>query len=99
MYRICQESLTNIVHHAAAHQSRICVDVADGRARIILRDNGRGFEPDIALAQDFGGDHFGLRGMRERAALLGGTYEIFSQPGAGTSILIDIPANLQAHPE
>ena len=47
MYRICQESLTNIVHHAAAHQSRICVDVAGGRARFILRDNGRGFEPNI----------------------------------------------------
>ncbi len=99
MYRICQESLTNIVHHAAAHQSRICVDVAGGRARFILRDNGRGFEPNIALAQDFEGDHFGLRGMRERAAALGGTCEIFSQPGEGTSILIDIPANTQAHHE
>jgi signal transduction histidine kinase len=99
MYRICQESLTNIVHHASAHQSRICVDVADGRARIILRDNGRGFEPDIAFAQDFEADHFGIRGMRERAAALGGTCEIYSQPGAGTSILIDIPANVQAHHE
>ena len=99
IYRICQESLTNIVHHAAAHQSRICVDVADGRVSIILRDNGRGFEPEFALAQDFEGDHFGLRGMHERAAALGGTCEIYSQPGAGTSILIDIPANAQAHHE
>lgn len=99
IYRICQESLTNIVHHAAAHHSRICVDVADGRARFILRDNGRGFDPEIALAQDFEGDHFGLRGMHERAAALGGTCEIFSQPGAGTSILIDIPTNTQGHHE
>ena len=53
MYRICQESLTDIVHHAAAHRSRICVDVAEGRARFILRDNGRGFEPVVALAQPF----------------------------------------------
>jgi len=99
MYRICQESLTNIVHHAAANQSRICVDVVDGRARFILRDNGRGFEPELALAQDFDGDHFGLRGMRERAAILGGSCEIFSHPGAGTSILIDIPANSPVHHE
>ncbi len=99
MYRICQESLTNIVHHAAAYESRICVDVADGRARIILRDNGRGFDPNIALAQNFKGEHFGLRGMHERAVSLGGTFEIFSNPGAGTSILIDIPANAQAHHE
>ena len=99
MYRICQESLTNIVHHAAAHQSRICVDVADGRARFILRDDGRGFEPTIAMAQTHEEDHFGLRGMRERAAALGGTCEIYSQPHAGTSIVIDIPANAQAHHE
>jgi signal transduction histidine kinase len=99
IYRICQESLTNIVHHAAAHKSRICVDVADGRARFILRDNGRGFEPEVALAQDFEGDHFGLRGIRKRAAALGGTCEIYSHPGAGTSILIDIPANAQNHHE
>jgi signal transduction histidine kinase len=99
MYRICQESLTNIVHHAAAHQSRICVDVADGRARFILRDNGRGFEPSLALAQTYQEDHFGLRGMRERAAALGGTCEIYSQLNAGTSIIIDIPANAQAHHE
>ena len=99
MYRICQESLTNIVHHAAAQQSRICVDVTDGRARFILRDDGRGFEPNVALAQTYREDHFGLRGMRERAAALGGTCEIFSQFDAGTSIAIDIPANAQAHHE
>jgi signal transduction histidine kinase len=51
------------------------------------------------MAQTHEEDHFGLRGMRERAAALGGTCEIYSQPHAGTSIVIDIPANAQAHHE
>ena len=91
MYRICQEALTNIVHHAAANEARICLDVYDGGARLVVRDNGRGFEPAIALAQEHNREHFGLRGMQERAQSLKGTCDIFSKPGAGTSIVIDIP--------
>ena len=91
IYRICQEALTNIVHHAAANEARICLDVYDGRARLVVRDNGRGFEPAIALAQEHNREHFGLRGMQERAQSLKGTCDIFSKPGAGTSIVIDIP--------
>ena len=93
MYRICQEALTNTVHHAAADEARICVDVVDGRARLVIRDNGRGFEPAIAMTQEYEEEHFGLRGMQERAQMLNGTCDIFSQPSAGTSIVIDIPAN------
>jgi signal transduction histidine kinase len=93
MYRICQEALTNTVHHAAANEARICVDVVDGRARLVIRDNGRGFEPAIAMTQEYEQEHFGLRGMQERARMLNGTCDIFSQPSAGTSIVIDIPAN------
>ncbi|MFN2279291.1 MAG: sensor histidine kinase, partial [Candidatus Promineifilaceae bacterium] len=51
LYRICQEGLANIVHHAAAQNSRICVDVSEGRAQSIIRDDGRGFEPQAVLAQ------------------------------------------------
>ena len=97
LYRICQEGLANIVHHAAAQSSRICVDVSDGRAQSIIRDDGRGFEPQAVLAQPHNEHHFGLRGMRERAAALGGTCRIYSQPNAGTSIVIDLPANIQPH--
>ncbi|MEZ4514120.1 MAG: GAF domain-containing sensor histidine kinase [Chloroflexota bacterium] len=92
LYRICQESLTNIVHHAAASEARICVDVENGVARLSVRDNGQGFEPEIALARDYGDEHFGLRGMIERSRSLGGSCDIFSQPAAGTSIVIEIPA-------
>ena len=99
IYRICQEGLSNIVQHAGAHESRVCVDVADGRARFLLRDDGRGFDPNVTQSQSFDGDHFGLRGMHARAAALGGSCEIYSKPGEGTSIVIDIPANTQDHHE
>ena len=97
LYRMTQECLTNIVHHAAATEAKVCVDVENGRARLVVRDNGRGFEPDIALAQEHGQEHFGLRGMQNRAYSLGGTCDIFSQPEAGTSIVIDIPAAWQGN--
>jgi signal transduction histidine kinase len=97
LYRICQEGLANIVHHAGARNSRICVDVSDGRAQSIIRDDGRGFDTAAILAQPYSEDRFGLRGMRERALALGGTCRIYSQPDAGTSIVIDLPANMQAH--
>lgn len=93
LYRIAQECLTNVVQHAAASESRVCVDVEDGRAQLVVRDNGRGFEPDQAVVQEHGREHFGLRGMQDRARSLGGTCDIFSQPGAGTSVVIDVPAN------
>jgi signal transduction histidine kinase len=91
LYRIAQESLANVVQHAAASQARVCVDVENERASLVVSDDGRGFEPRIALALDYEQGHFGLRGMEERARSLGGTCDIFSQPDAGASIVIDIP--------
>lgn len=93
LYRICQESLTNVVHRAAATHVHVCLDVEDGRAWLIVRDNGRGFETALALAQEYGQEHFGLRGIQDRARSLGGTCDIFSQHGEGTSIVVDLPAN------
>lgn len=92
LYRLAQECLTNVVHHAAATEARVCLDVEAGRARLVVRDDGRGFEPEIALQQLYDREHFGLRGMQERARALGGTCDIFSHPSAGTSVVVDIPA-------
>ena len=94
LYRISQEALANIVHHAAASQASVCVDVVNNRATLSIRDDGRGLEPEVALSQQHGREHFGLRGIQERARSLGGTCDIFSQPGAGTSIVVDIPAHI-----
>jgi signal transduction histidine kinase len=99
LYRMAQEGLSNVVHHAAAGEAQVCLDVEGGRARLAVRDDGRGFEPEVALTQVYGAEHFGLRGMQARARALGGTCDIFSQPGAGTSVVVDIPANARLEAE
>lgn len=91
LYRISQEALNNVVQHALAREARICVDVAEGRAKLVVRDDGQGFDTAVALAQEFNREHFGLRGIKERTKALGGDCHIFSKPGAGTSIVVDIP--------
>lgn len=91
LYRISQEALANIAHHAGAERVQVCVEVAAERAMLSVRDDGRGFETEMALKRAYGRDHFGLWGMQERATSLGGTCEINSRPGAGTSIVVDIP--------
>lgn len=89
LYRIVQESLTNVARHAQATEVIVSLyrDPA-GKITLDINDNGRGFASvDQSMRKSFG-----LIGMRERAAMLGGEMKIHSQPGAGTSIEIVIPA-------
>jgi signal transduction histidine kinase len=85
VYRILQEALTNVARHAAAR--RVMVRLVRDEATVELRvqDDGTGFEPED-------GGRLGLRGMRERVALLGGSIEVESQPGAGATITARFPA-------
>lgn len=91
LYRICQESLANVANHASAENVRVCLDITTGRASLIIRDDGVGFNPATIIVRNNGDEHFGLRGMQERARAMGGTFDVFSRPAAGTSIVIDIP--------
>ena len=91
LYRVCQEALTNTVHHAAASDARVCLDVQNERVGLIVRDNGRGFEPIEAMRPKAGNEHFGILGIQERIQLLGGTCDFFSRPGHGMSLVIDVP--------
>lgn len=93
LYRMSQEALNNIGAHAQASEARVCVDVAGGRAQLVVRDNGRGFDTAVAFSRRFDHDHFGLEGIQKRAESLGGECHIFSQPGAGTSVVVDIPVS------
>ena len=86
IYRLVQEALHNIGKHARAEHASVRLSHQDGKARIEVRDDGVGFEPARA------GEGFGLTGMRERVALLGGTLEVHSSPGEGTAIRIVLPA-------
>ena len=93
LYRICQESLANIVTHADAACARICLDIEAGRAKLLVRDDGIGFDPLVTGEDEDSAEHFGLRSMENRVRTLGGTFDIFSRPQEGTSIVVDIPVN------
>ena len=94
VYRLVQESLTNIVRHARAGEVIVEINGGEHGAEIevIVRDDGGGFNP--ALPHVPGARvPSGLWGMRERVELLGGSFEIDSAPGAGTRIAATIPLN------
>ena len=90
LYRITQEALNNIAKHARAGKVDIILEHRDQHVSLIIEDDGVGFDG----AQAFGRSHqgLGLIGIRERAALVGGTVEIESQPQQGTTVFIRIPA-------
>jgi signal transduction histidine kinase len=88
LYRIVQESVSNIVKHSQATQARVAVQRDASRVLLTISDNGRGFVPGMHAGPGSGG--FGLIGMSERVQLLGGTSRINSVPGHGTTITIEI---------
>ena len=81
VYRLVQECCNNIAKHSGASSVNISVSSADGWVRLAVEDNGVGFRVEEALARK---DSFGLSGMRERVALLGGRFEIRSYPKNGS---------------
>lgn len=87
VYRIVQESLTNVARYAEAHTVSILVERRGNAIVTVIEDDGRGFDVDL-IKKD---RHLGLMGMQERAELLGGTLTIESAPGKGTSIYVSIP--------
>jgi PAS domain S-box-containing protein len=85
VYRLVQEALNNVSKHSMARSADLTVRAARGAIEVEVRDNGVGFEPTLVR------EGFGLVGMRERAALLGGTLEVESTRGAGTRLRAEIP--------
>ena len=87
LFRILQESLTNVARHAGATQVEVSLDRSDDELTLTVRDNGRGFQ----TADPRKPNSYGLLGLRERAYLLNGSVNIESAPGAGTTIEVHIP--------
>jgi signal transduction histidine kinase len=85
IYRIVQESLTNIARHSQATAASVVIDRRGNAIRLIIEDNGIGFDPTVVR------NSLGLQGIRERAALFNGRLTIEAQPGQGTSLFIEIP--------
>lgn len=88
--RVIQEALTNARKHAQASQVRVRFERMDGTGRIIVQDNGRGFDPNTP--RENGGQHCGLGIMRERMQGVGGTLDIDTTLGKGTRIIMNLPA-------
>jgi PAS domain S-box-containing protein len=87
MFRIFQETLTNVARHAKATRAEVVLQKQPDRLVLLIRDNGRGFDQsDPSLSKSLG-----LLGMRERAAILGGQVNIASAPGRGTTVTAWIP--------
>lgn len=83
LYRVAQESLTNAARHADAQRLEVSLGPADGAVTLTIADDGRGIEAACEGA--------GIRGMRERALLIGAALDITSAPGAGTRIRLTAP--------
>jgi PAS domain S-box-containing protein len=87
LYRILQESLTNVARHAKARRVEIALEQTDGSLKLTVRDDGLGFDP----AESRTVKTYGLLGLRERTVLLGGETHIASEPGRGTTIEVRLP--------
>lgn len=87
VYRIAQEALRNAATHSGAAEATLAVSGPDGALRLVISDRGRGFDARPRRAAD----GLGLIGMRERAAIAGGTLTINSRHGEGTTVELSFP--------
>jgi signal transduction histidine kinase len=89
LFRIVQESLTNVGRHSGATKVMIDLETHENRLMLTIKDNGKGFDPVEAAKKG----SLGLLGMRERAAVIGGDYEIFSAQDRGTLVQVSVSLN------
>jgi PAS domain S-box-containing protein len=92
VFRILQESLTNVARHAQASLVEVMLESSADQVTLTVRDNGRGFSPESPRKPN----SYGLMGLRERAYLLGGEVRIASEPGRGTTVEVHVPLERDA---
>lgn len=92
LYRVAQEAMANVAHHANARTLTVQL-VCNGEIALHVRDDGRGFDPQRVESTS----HYGLAGMHERAALVGARLSIVSRPQQGAEVRLVIPANNLVH--
>jgi signal transduction histidine kinase len=93
VYRMAQEALANSARHSGSQSARLCLTVTEDEVYLVVSDEGKGFDPETTLSRSLNREHFGLRGMQERAHAMGGEFEINSRTNAGTRIVITLPLN------
>jgi len=90
LFRMCQETLSNVARHAQASAVLIQVGVERGQVVVDVEDDGKGFD-ESAVRHGDGRKHWGLMGIRERAEILGGVATVESEPGQGTHVVVRVP--------
>jgi signal transduction histidine kinase len=91
LFRMLQETLSNILKHARASELKVTLERRDSGLCLVVEDNGRGFDPTSGEAAAAGRRGFGMRQLAERAKLMGGRVDVQSQPGAGTRVTVEVP--------
>jgi nitrate/nitrite-specific signal transduction histidine kinase len=92
VYRIGREALVNAFQHSQAKSIELELEYASSQLRVVVRDNGRGIDPQTLLTGRDG--HWGLPGMRERAERIGGKFHVWSRPSSGTEVELSVPSHL-----
>ena len=92
IFRIASEALRNAFLHAQAGRIEVQIHYDERQLRVRIRDDGKGIDPQIVTSKECPG-HWGLRGMQERAKLVGGNFELWSKLGSGTEVELTIPAS------
>jgi signal transduction histidine kinase len=95
--RILQEVLRNVAQHARASQVTVTLTHTTRHLRLLIRDNGHGFQPPDDLSALRATNHYGIVGMHERAHTVGGTLRVFSAPGQGATIDVLVPITPPTH--
>ena len=90
LFRVVQETLSNVRRHAAATTAMVALVFGQQKVKMSVRDNGRGFEPPLMASQFAPQGKLGLSGIVERVRLLGGSHKIESAPGKGTNVQVEI---------
>ena len=91
LLRIAQGAMGNVSKHAAASRCAVTLTYSDDEIRLDVVDDGIGFDPVAVADRPAGLGHIGINAMRQRAAELGGSFEVDSQPGDGTAVAVAIP--------
>jgi PAS domain S-box-containing protein len=88
LYRIMQEALANVARYAHANRADVLLELREDHIVLVVEDDGVGFDPKAV-----NGSHLGLTGMQERAEMLGGSLEIETSTGSGTTLVVEVPYN------
>lgn len=91
LFRITQEALNNVAKHAEASRASVKLDIRPTQIDLSISDDGRGFDPEQVLRGDSSHTGWGLLGIQERTALIGGQVQMDTEPGHGTTIRVQVP--------